>query len=217
MFAEATEELITTASILWKIDRDALHAVIEVESGGKIRVKVNGRSEPIIYFQKHHFYQRLSDARLETAIREGLATSHKETNDNPDTQSGRWRMLKRATEIDRKAAYEATHWGMGQVLGAHWAWLGFTSVDALVKEARSGVHGQMGLMMRYMEKANLLDALRQHDWARFARGYRATDEADRHYQRKLSLAYRRQTKGTRHRLQHEDHGQTCIVAMPVFR
>jgi hypothetical protein len=43
-------------------------------------------------------------------------------------------------------------------MGAHWAWLGFDSVDALVEEARSGAAGQARLMARYIEKAGLAEA-----------------------------------------------------------
>src|SRR5690606_32039152 len=102
MFSEAMKELITTASILWKVDPDSLFAGIEVESSGKPLVKVQERSEPAIAFNKHRFYRRLSGAKLETAIREGLALPHDEPNINPVTQSARWRMLARAIEIDRK-------------------------------------------------------------------------------------------------------------------
>jgi len=193
MFSEAMKELITTASILWKVDPDSLFAVIEVESGGKPLVKMQERSEPAITFNKHHFYRRLSGAKLETAIREGLALPHDEPNINPVTQSARWRMLARAIEIDRKAAYEATFWGMGRILGAHWAWLGFGSVDALVREARVGPQGQLSLMMRFIEKADLIGTLRMQDWERFALSYRGPSDDHSEYRKQLAQAYRRQT------------------------
>ena len=46
-------------------------------------------------------------------------------------------------------------------MGAHWAWLGFADVDALVAEARSGAAGQARLMARYIKKAGLVTAIRK--------------------------------------------------------
>lgn len=191
MFSEAMKELISTASILWKVDPDSLSAVIEVESSGKPLVKVMERHEPTVDFNKHHFYRRLSGAKLETAVREGLALPHGKPDNAPVTQPARWRLLARAAEIDRKAAYESTSWGVGRILGAHWAWLGFGSVDALVREARSGPHGQLNIMMRYIEKADLARTLWARDWERFALCYRGPTSDHVEYCHRLAQAYSR--------------------------
>jgi len=190
MVSRATRELITTAAILWKLDPDVLLAVIAVESSGKTRVKINGKAEPLIRFDGYLFYQRLSGAKLDTAMGGRLASPEPGSVASPVTQAARWRMLNRAVQIDRKAAYEATFWGIGQVPGTHWSLLGFSSVDALVKEARSGADGQLSLMMRYIEKAGLLEPLRKRDWATFAKGYRPHSEGIRVYRQELALAYR---------------------------
>jgi hypothetical protein len=194
MVSTATRELITTASILWKLDPDVLLAIIEVESGGKTHVKINGRREPVIRFDGHLFHRHLPVAEQETAIRERLASPEAGGVACPVTQVARWRMLNRAAQIHRKAAYEATFWGIGQVPGAHWSSLGFSSVDALVKEARSGADGQLSLMMSYIEKAGLLEPLRERDWAKFAQGYRSQSEATKTYRQDLALAYRHLAK-----------------------
>jgi hypothetical protein len=216
MFSEATKELITTASILWKIDAQSLLAVIEAESGGKTLVKVQDQREPAITFHQHHFYRRISGAKLETAVREGLAVSEEPTG-NPPTQSARWRMLGRAVEIDRKAAYESTRWGMGQILGAHWAWLGFASVDALAREARSGPHGQLNLMLRYIEKADLVSALRTQDWERFASGYRGPSDDHREYRYQLAQAYRRHSepRGRHTPRRRVEHDGNPVPGLPL--
>jgi len=79
-------------------------------------------------------------------------------------------------------------------MGAHWAWLGYASVEALVDEARGGIEGQVRLMLRYIEKAGLTDALRRHDWAAFARGYNGPGFARNSYHLRLALAYRRHAR-----------------------
>ena len=74
-------------------------------------------------------------------------------------------------------------------MGAHWEWLGYGSVDALVAEARSGVHGQVRLMARYIEKANLVKALQEQDWVAFARTYNGPAYKKNRYDVKMQNAF----------------------------
>ncbi|MFC6489540.1 N-acetylmuramidase domain-containing protein, partial [Nitratireductor sp. GCM10026969] len=101
---------------------------------------------------------------------------------------------ERAARIDRQAAYESTSWGVGQVMGAHWSWLGYESAEALVEEARSGPRGQLALMLRYIEKEDLTGALRRREWSAFARGYNGPNYAKNNYHLRLSLAHRRHAR-----------------------
>ena len=107
---------------------------------------------------------------------------------NPASQTGRWALLERAMKIDRLAALESTSWGIGQVMGGHWKWLGYPDVDALVAEARSGAAGQLRLMLYYIEKAGLASALIEHSWSRFALGYNGPGAIRKGYDRKLAAA-----------------------------
>jgi murein L,D-transpeptidase YcbB/YkuD len=100
-------------------------------------------------------------------------------------------MLKRAMAIDAAAAQESVSWGLGQVMGAHWAWLGYASVEAMVAEARKSVAGQARLMALYIEKAGLAEALRTHDWEAFARGYNGPGYKKYAYDEKIASAYDR--------------------------
>ena len=100
-------------------------------------------------------------------------------------------MLERAAAIDVRAAYESVSWGLGQVMGAHWAWLGYPSVEAFVAEARKSVAGQARLMALYIEKAGLAEALRGHDWEAFARGYNGPGYKKYAYDEKIASAYDR--------------------------
>ena len=76
-------------------------------------------------------------------------------------------------------------------MGAHWRWLGYADVDALVAEARAGVDGQMRLMARFIDKSGLAPALTSRDWNAFARGYNGPSYRRQSYHLKLSMAYRR--------------------------
>ncbi|MBX9465926.1 MAG: DUF3380 domain-containing protein [Aquamicrobium sp.] len=178
-----------------RIEPAALAAVAHIESGLRTHAMVGGRAEPLIRFEGHYFDRRLSGAKREEARRAGLASPEAGAVANPASQAARWSLLSRAARLDRRAAYESVSWGIGQVMGTHWAWLGYASVDALAEEARSGVAGQLRLMARYIDKAGLAEALRRRDWAAFGRGYNGPGFRRNGYDLKLARAYARYSRG----------------------
>lgn len=186
--AEARSQ-IADAAARHSVDPAALEAVIAVESGGRIFARVDGREEPLIRWEGHYF-DRLCDPSVRAKARtEGLASPDPGAIANPPTQAARWALLTRAAALDHDAAYQSASWGVGQVMGAHWQALGYTNVDALVAEARSGFAGQLKLMLRFVVHAGLLDALKAHDWPTFARVYNGPSFAKNHYAEKLRAAY----------------------------
>jgi hypothetical protein len=191
MFTTETINAIAQIASGNGIEPAALLAVAEIESGGRAFAVVSGRKEPLIRFEGHYFDRRLNGEKRRRARLAGLASPTAGKVANPASQATRWRMLERAAALDRKAAFESVSWGIGQVMGAHWAWLGFPSVEALVAEARDGAAGQARLMARYIVKAGLDEALAQRDWARFAHGYNGPDYRRHRYHTRLAAAYRR--------------------------
>jgi len=191
MLTKDTIQDIAAVAREFNLEPAALLAVAEVESGGQVFAVVDDQPEPLIRFEGHYFDRRLTPEKQLRARAEKLASPVAGKIPNPRTQSGRWRLLARAAAIDRKAAYESISWGLGQVMGAHWAWLGYDSVDALVDEARGGVDGQARLMARYIEKAGLAAALTGRNWNAFARGYNGPDYRRYRYHTRISTAYQR--------------------------
>jgi len=177
------------------IEPAALLAVAEIESGGRAFALVDGRYEPLIRFEGHYFDRRLTASQQKVARTAKLSSPVAGAIANPSTQAARWKMLTLATEINAQAAFESTSWGLGQVMGAHWAMLGFGSVTEMVNLARSGAAGQAELMARYIEKAGLVAALRRHDWAAFARGYNGPGYRDNKYDERIAAAFRKYQGG----------------------
>ena len=177
-----------------ELEPAALLAICDVESGGRSFARVDGRQEPLIRFEGHYFDRRLTGSKRLRARREKLASPKAGAIANPRTQAGRWALLRRAEAIDRHAARESVSWGLGQVMGAHWAWLGYGSVDDLVEEARNGLTGQVQLMVRYIRKAGLEKAIRTQNWAEFARGYNGPAFRKYRYDTNIAAAYRRYEK-----------------------
>lgn len=191
MFDENAQREIARVARGMKVEPAALLAVAEVESGGRISARIEGRNEPLIRFEGHYFHRLLSRAKRRRAVRAGLASPRAGAVLNPRTQKGRWKLLERARRIDRAAADASISWGLGQVMGANWQKLGYSSVAALVNEARSGVGGQVRLMARFIRADGLDKALRRRDWHGFARAYNGPAYAKNRYDERMAAAYRR--------------------------
>lgn len=174
----------------------ALLAVAEVESAGRYEWNMEGEKMPPIRFEGHYFWRRLSERQRRVARREGLAHPRAGRVKNPRSWAGRYRMLERAKAIDEQAALESISMGLGQVMGAHWRKLGYSSVQAMFERARSGVVGQIELMVRYVQMANLGRTLSppRPDFARFARGYNGPAYKRYGYHTKMQRAFRRWQK-----------------------
>lgn len=171
------------------IEAAALKAVVEVEAAGQPYAMVNGKNEPLIRYEGHYFDRLVDPSRREEARAAGLASPTVGGVKNPSSQADRWKLLARAAQIDADAALESTSFGLGQVMGAHWQKLGFSSVKEMVATARESIDGQLELMVRYIEKFGLLASLKRRDWAGFARGYNGSGYKANSYDTKLATAY----------------------------
>lgn len=191
MFTQATIDEIVIQARAAGVEPAALLALVEVESGGKVTVRVDGRDRPLIRFEGHYFDRRLSGTRRSRARRAGLASPRAGAVKNPRGQAARWTIYRRAAEIDAKAAIESVSWGIGQVMGAHWAWLGYASADALFDEANSGLAGQLRLMLRFVAKSGIMGPLKARRWRDVARIYNGPAYARYAYHTKLAAAEKR--------------------------
>lgn len=194
MFDSQTIAALTTMAKEAEIDAAVLLAIAEVESGGRALYNVNGGKEPAIRFEGHYFDRRLSGRLRDYARSNGLSAPVAGKIRNPKSQGERWLLLERAMGLNKKAAFESTSWGLGQVMGAHWQWLGYPTVEDLVAEARGSVAGQARLMLRFIEKAELLEVLKDCNWREFARRYNGPAFARNEYDKRMAEAYQRWQK-----------------------
>lgn len=191
MFPAYVENEIRLVAETGGMDPAALLAIVEVESGGQALVEIGGRPMPLIMYEFHVFHRQLRPAARATAVSAGLAAPRWGQIPYPRPQRDRYALLSRAKLIDREAAYAACSWGVGQVLGENARWLGYESAEALADEAISGVAGQVRLMLRYIERRGLRDALIRRDWSIFARGYNGPLHARHDYAGRMARAYAR--------------------------
>lgn len=193
MFDNATIQAATRDAERIGVEPAALLAVAEIESAGHVYANVGGRDEPLIRWEGHYFDRRLTGSKRALARKQGLASSTVGGVKNPSSQSARWQIVARASKIDRDAALESISIGLGQVMGAHWARLGFSSPSEMVDHARKGAAEQINLMVRYIEEFGLADELQRLDFEAFTRGYNGPGGIKAGYHTKMRKAYERRT------------------------
>jgi hypothetical protein len=146
---------------------------------------------PKILFERHIF------SRL---------TGHQYDADDPDVSqpvaggygpSGahQYDRLNAAMQIDREAALKSASWGLGQIMGENFDAAGFAHVDAMVTAMSESEDAQLRAMIAFASTKGLLDTLKSHDWAGFARRYNGPDYAAHNYDGLLQQFYGRYTQG----------------------
>lgn len=177
------------------VDPAALMAIIRVESNGVTGANIDGDMMPVIRWEGHYFDRLVPAEKRAAARRAGLASPKAQAIKNPRSQRARYVMLTEAMDIDRDAAIMSCSWAVGQVMGAHWEKLGFSSPTELYRRACESVTGQVDLMMRYIVRFGLLDELQRRDWSGFARGYNGPNYRKFKYDTKMADAYRHYSGG----------------------
>jgi len=178
------------------IEPAALLAVVEIESSGAPFEQDN--ETPRFLFERHVFYRELkhrAPARLTRAVAEGLANETWQRNTQYKDQgssSGRLALLARARAVDEECANRSCSWGLGQTMGFLAEELGFASANAMLAHMiAGGTAVQLDLMIREIRRKNILSALNQHDWERFALRYNGSGYRQNRYDTRLASAYAR--------------------------
>jgi hypothetical protein len=175
----------------------AFRSVIAVEAAGSGFDKA-GR--PKALFERHHFFKHLKAApeQLQTAEAEGLAYPKWGTKPYPKGSDAVYAEIERACQINESAALLSTSWGLGQVMGSNFKMVGCASVEDMVREAVESEAGQLRQMAGFIKSANLVKAMKELNWAAFAKGYNGPGYAKNAYDTKLAQAYAKFEKEPHH-------------------
>ncbi|TCB49831.1 N-acetylmuramidase family protein [Acinetobacter sp. ANC 4779] len=178
------------------IETAALQAIHEVECRGS---GFNPDNTPVILFERHVMRQRLIankrdfDLRIMLIERPDLCNKSSGAYGLYSAQHGR---LAAAAEYHRESALESCSWGIGQVMGYHWQFLGYTSLQAFINAMYKDEASQLDAMCRYITVNNLVNALKSKDWKAFALGYNGKSYAKNNYDIKLANAYKKFAEGS---------------------
>ncbi|QIG70546.1 endolysin [Rhizobium phage RHph_N38] len=180
---------IANCANVLQVEYAALAAVVQVESNGILGAWINGRLEPIIRYEGHYFDRLCNPAKRDAARKAGVSSPEAGKIANPKTQEERWKLVLKAAQIDREAAFQACSYGIGQVMGSHWKVLGYPSLDEFLRKVRSGFEGQLEVMAKFIIKNGLVDEMRNRDFSGFARGYNGPNYRKYNYDVAMASAY----------------------------
>lgn len=155
----------------YKVHPADLQAIANVESSGNAWF-ADGRIK--ILYERHIFYRELPASKRARAVREGLANKgHRGKAQYADQKSAgsRYRLLARAIEIDRNAAFRSISSGMFQIMGFNAGTCGHASAEAMFDAFVDSELAQMEAFAAFLEKNKLIPAIRARNFNRVGRVY----------------------------------------------
>ena len=167
-----------------------LATVAQVESIGE---GFTQDQRPVVLFERHVFYQQLSQ-HLGQAEADRLA-AHYPNLVNPQRGgyaggAAEWERLQLAISLHRDAAIESASWGMFQLMGYHWPALGFASACDWQSAMQRSECDHLDALCRFiLQDPALHKALKGRKWAEFARRYNGPAYKENDYDSKLAKAY----------------------------
>jgi hypothetical protein len=166
------------------VDVAALQAVAEIESAGS---GFDEEGRPQILFERHYFH-RLTRGRYDKAHPD---ISHP-TRGGYGRLRAQYSRLERAYRLHARASLQSASWGRFQIMGAHYAKLGFDSPQEMVQAMARSEEEHLRAFVALLKTMPAARAgLVSHDWAKFARAYNGKDFAENRYDTKLKAAYER--------------------------
>jgi len=153
------------------VELRALKAVLKVESSGSGFGK-DGKVK--IQFEPYHF-RKYTDIRIDNGV---------------EGQTVEYEAYFKAVEIDQKAAMLSTSWGLGQIMGFNHKAAGYSVVDNMVLSFNASEYYQLKGMLNFIKSnKKLYQALKDKDWATFARYYNGKYYKKFNYDTRLAAAY----------------------------
>ena len=194
LFAQPSRALsandIAAAAHKLGIDEASMRAVLAVESAGA-GFLADGR--PKILFERHIMRRQLE------AIGRDADLLAKRLPEIINTERGGYLggaaehdRLHLARQIDPDSAVCSASWGLFQIMGFHWATLGYESPSVFAGAMATDEAAQLDAFVRFMHANPAThDALRNRRWADFARLYNGPAYASNKYDTRLAEAHRR--------------------------
>jgi hypothetical protein len=184
------DQLLMAATALG-VDMASVFSVKAIESRGDGFLS-DGR--PVILYERHVMLKRMkANGLTPTVISMALLRYPTLINKRPGAYKGgaaEHYRLKLAASIHRSSALESCSWGLFQIMGYHWEALGYSSVEDFVEQMHASEGAQLDAFVRFIKNDSALHtALKQQNWAEFARRYNGPGYRKNQYDTRLADAY----------------------------
>lgn len=178
-----TDDDIAALAARLGCNSDQIKAVSIVEAAG---TAFDNRGRPKILFERHKFWNFTGGRFGTTAWSNKKAGGYNENS---------WDKLTHAACQDAGAAFASASWGKFQVMGFHWAALGYPSAIEMAYSSVTSEAAHYEMLVRYIEVNNLKAALKKlsdnaDDNRAFAKAYNGSGYERFDYHNKLARAMR---------------------------
>lgn len=191
-----TEDDYREVAEMLGVETAAIKAVVDIEAG-KQHQGFFAPGKPLVNFDLSMFRQH---ARRNGINLSRYSRTHAVVFSSPNsrrygsTQAAQQERLRTARTIDNKTAVQGTFWGMFQIGGFNWKLCGCESIDEFVERMSRSERDQLELFAAFIKNSGLLPALKNKNWAAFARRYNGASYASRGYHTRMAAAYARHKK-----------------------
>ncbi len=175
----------------------AVKAVAAVESRGNGFLP-SGR--PKILFQSHVFSKHTKHKY--DPLFPDISTRHQNAALYRGGEHEYSRLLK-AMLLDRSAALMSASWGKFQIVGQGFQEAGSPDIESFVSSMSKSEGAQLEAFCKFVRSKKLVAALKDHDWAGFARSYNGKEFWKKHYDQRIKEEFEkaqgpRQAHGGKH-------------------
>lgn len=178
------------------VDLAAVKAVAQVESSGSGFLS-DGRVK--VLFEGHQFWRFTNGAYAEshpTICYRQWTRKHYVTGSMDERGAGELARLELAASLDRVAALKSASYGKFQIMGFHFLVCGFPTVERFWEAMQESEREHLLAFVAFLKHARLVEPLRAHKWAAFARGYNGVGYRANKYDVKLAAAHKRYSEAT---------------------
>lgn len=170
----------------------AVRAVVAVESNGSGFYE---SGTPKVLFERHVMHKRVSKKFGQEKADEAFANWPEVCNPRPGGYGPSYdqprRMEMASKLIDRECALESASWGLFQIMGYHWKALGYKSLQEFVNAMYANESEHLKAFVKFIKlDPGLHKALKDLNWAGFAKRYNGPNYKENDYDTKLSNSYR---------------------------
>ena len=183
-------DLIKAAELLG-VPVAAVATVAQVESSGH---GFDATNKPAILFERHVFYKQLiangKKASDVSTMSERIPNIINKKRGGYVGGSGEQGRFSSACQIDETSAIESCSWGMFQIMGYHWARLGYTDAQDFRMHMQESEGEQLQAFCKFiLTDKDLLKALNEQKWDVFAKLYNGPAYKENLYDVKLARAF----------------------------
>lgn len=175
------------------VETAAIKAVVDIEAGPQ-HEGFFAPGKPLVNFDLAMFRQRARHNKINLSR---YSQSHATVFARPNvrrygsTQAAQQERLRLARTIHDTTAIEGTFWGMFQIGGFNWKLCGCSDIQEFVRRMSTSEREQLELFAAFIKSIGIDKALRNKDWAAFARRYNGPSYASRGYHTRMAKAYQR--------------------------